>query len=102
MLQTRLGYTVFAALVRQRYQRGILRWSSNEVYITIRWDTANRYARNSCGKRYSLFLLAVGDYKRLDTSLYFITTNFHTELKPQVKVSHDTNSPAFTLCTTFD
>jgi len=32
-------------------------------------------------KRYSFLLLAVSDYKRrLDTSLYFITTNLHTEL----------------------
>jgi len=28
--------------------------------------------------------------------LYFIITNFHTELKPQVKVSHGMNFPAFT------
>jgi len=28
----------------------------------------------------------------LDTSLYFIITNFHTVLKLQVKVSHDMNS----------
>jgi len=33
-------------------------------------------------KRYSLCLFAVGDYKRLDTRFYFITNNFHTELKP--------------------
>ena len=36
-------------------------------------------------KPYSWFLLSVGDYKRLDTSLYFMITNFHMELKPQVK-----------------
>jgi len=40
-----------------------------------------------------LFLFSVIDYKRLDTSLYFIITNFRMELKPQVKASHDINSP---------
>jgi len=39
---------------------------------------------------------------RLDTNVYFIITRFHTEPKPQVKVNHDINSLAFTLCTTFD
>jgi len=29
-----------------------------------------------------------------------MSTNFHTELKPQVNVSHDMNSPAFTLYAT--
>jgi len=49
-----------------------------------------------------LFLLAVSDYKWLDTCLYFIITNFHTELKPQAKVSHDMNFLTLTLHTTFD
>jgi len=49
-----------------------------------------------------LVLLSVSDYKRVYASLYFITTNFNTELKPQVKVSHGMNSPAFTLYATFD
>jgi len=31
-----------------------------------------------------LVLLSVSDYKHLDTSLHFIITNLHTELKPQV------------------
>jgi len=31
--------------------------------------------------------------------LYFVITNFDTELKPQVKVGHGVNSPAFTLYT---
>jgi len=43
---------------------------------------------------------SVSDYKRLDTSSYFIIANFHTELKPQENVSHDMNSPTFTLYTT--
>jgi len=72
-----------------------------KAHITIRWDTASLSARNRRKKRYSLLLLAVRHYKRLDTSLLFIVTNFHTELKPQVKFNHDMNSPAFTLYTTF-
>jgi len=36
---------------------------------------------------------------RIDTSSYFIITDFHTELKPQVNVSHDMNFPTFTLYT---
>ena len=36
-----------------------LRWSWNDVCITIRWDTANWCIRNSCEKRYSLFCLVV-------------------------------------------
>jgi len=46
-----------------------------------------------------LFFLASIVYKPLDTSLYFIINNLHTELKPQIKVNHDMNSLAFTLCT---
>jgi len=53
-------------------------------------------------KAWLLVLLSVSDYKRLRTSLYFITTNFHTELKPQVNVIHDINAPVFTLYTTMD
>jgi len=41
--------------------------------------------------------LSVSDCKHLDTSLYFIITNLHTELKPQVNASHDMNSLAFTM-----
>jgi len=44
-----------------------------------------------------LVLLSVSDYKYLDTSLYFIITNLHTELEPQVNASHDMNSLAFTM-----
>jgi len=41
----------------------------------------NWCASSSCEKRSALFtfLLAVGDYKGKDTSLFFIFTNFHTE-----------------------
>jgi len=35
-------------------------------------------------------VLAVSDYK-LDTSLYFIITNFPMEIKPQVQVSYEMN-----------
>jgi len=45
-------------------------------------------------------VLSVSDHKSLGRSLYFISTNFHTELKPQVNVSHNMNSPVFTLYTT--
>jgi len=38
--------------------------------------------------------------KLLGTSLYLISTNFHTELKLQVNVSHDLNSATFTLYAT--
>ena len=38
-----------------------------------------------------VFTIVVSDYKRLDTSLYFLTTNFHTEIKRQVNISHDMN-----------
>ena len=44
-----------------------------------------------------LVLLSVSDYKPLDTTLYFIITNLHKELKPQANASHDMNSPAFTM-----
>jgi len=44
-----------------------------------------------------LVLLSVRDYKHLDTSLYFIITNLHTELKPQVNASHDMESLALTM-----
>jgi len=49
-----------------------------------------------------LVLLSVSVYKRLDTSLYVIIADFHTVLKPQVKVSHSMNSPVYTLYTTSD
>jgi len=49
-----------------------------------------------------IVLLSVSNYKRLYTSSYFIITNFHTELKPQVNVSHYMNSPTFALYTTMD
>jgi len=49
-----------------------------------------------------LVLLSVSDYKRAYASLYFIITNFHMELKPQVKVSHSMNSRAFVLYAMFD
>jgi len=67
------------------------------------WTPGYAYAswcgKNNCETRYSLFLLAVSEYKWLYTSLYFIITDFHTELKPQVKVSHYMNSP-MQACTT--
>ena len=44
-----------------------------------------------------LVLLSVSDYKHLDTSLCFIITNLHTELKPQVNASHEMKSLTFTM-----
>jgi len=44
-----------------------------------------------------LVLLSVSDCKRLDTSLYFIIINLHTELKPQVNARHDMKSLAFSM-----
>ena len=82
-MQTRT--VMFVAL--QGYQRGLLRWSWNEAYIAIRWYTAGWTARKSCLKCCFLFLLAVSDNKRLDTSSHFVITNFHTELKSQENVS---------------
>jgi len=49
------------------------------------WDIASWWARNSWEMRYSLLLLSFSDYKRIDTSLYFMITNFQTDFKPQVK-----------------
>jgi len=40
---------------------------------------------------------ATRDYKHFDTILYFIITNLHTELKPQINASHDMHSLAFTI-----
>ena len=68
-----------------------------EVYVAIRRDTTSLCARHSCEKRYTLFLLAVIDYKRLDASLYFIINNFHTKIKPQVKVNHYETSVICTM-----
>ena len=44
-----------------------------------------------------LVLLSVSDYKHLDTSLYVIIINLHTELKPQVIARYNMNSLAFTM-----
>jgi len=80
MLQTRISCssTYSTPAISERF----LRWFSNEVYITITWDAASWCARNSSENRYFLYLPAVRDYKRLDTSWCFIITNFHIELKP--------------------
>jgi len=49
---------------------------------------------------HSLFALAVSDYKRLNTSLHFVITSFHTELKHHIKVTHDINSLPLLLAQT--
>jgi len=48
-------------------------------------------------KAFLLVLLSVSDYKRLDTSLYFIFTNLHAELKLQVNADHDMKSLTFAI-----
>jgi len=74
----------------------------NEAFISIRWNTASWCASSSYTKCYALFSLAVvSDYKPIDTSLNFVITNFHTELKPQVKARHNMNSLAPKLCTVY-
>jgi len=95
MLQSRAKYTVLVAC--QLDQRGILRWSWNEVYITIRWDAASWCARNSCEKCYSLFC-----FRLLITSAYIqvcisLSPTFTRSLN--IEVSHGMNFPAFTLYT---
>ena len=65
-------------------------WSWNEGCITNRWDTASWCGRSSWKEHFSLFyfrLVITSAY----TNLYFIITNIHTELKPQVKASHGMN-----------
>jgi len=57
-------------------------------------------ASSTVAKAWLLVLISVSDYWRLSTSLYFISTNFHTELKSQVNVSRDMHYPAYTLYTT--
>ena len=53
--------------------------------------------QNHLRKALLLLFLSVSDYKHLDASLYFIITNLHTDLKPQVNASHDMNSLEFTM-----
>jgi len=53
---------------------------TNKAYSSVMCDTASWWASSYCEKRYALLSLAVSDCKRLDTSLYLIITNFHTEL----------------------
>jgi len=76
---------VFAA--RQTSQRGIFAVVLKLNLHHHGWDTASWSIRNSCEKRYSLFLLLISDLKRVESSLSFMIANFHTELKPQVKLA---------------
>jgi len=52
MHQTWVRYTGFVS--SQRYQKGVLWWSWNEVYNAIRWHTANSCVRSNCEMRYCL------------------------------------------------
>lgn len=71
-------------MARQSYQRNAC--DVLEMTFTSRfWNTASWWARNRCENRCSLFLLAVSDFKRFDTSFYFIITKFTTGLETSGK-----------------
>jgi len=99
MLETKVRSTAF--VTRQSYQREekFLRRDWNYKFTSLLGDIQQAGASETAGESVTPFTL-VTDYKRLDTMSYFIITNFHTELKPQENVSHDMNSPTFTLYTT--
>jgi len=59
--------------------------------------TYSKLVRQKQLRKAVLLFLSVSDYKHLDASLYFIITNLHTDLKPQVNASHDMNSLTFTM-----
>ena len=86
MLQSRAKYTVFVAC--QSYQRGIfamvLKWNLHHPQV---WYS-KLVRLKQLQKALTPCFLSVSDYKRVYASLYFIITNFYTELNPQVKVSH--------------
>jgi len=96
MLQSRAKYTVF--VVCQSYQRNFC--DGLEMKLTPPLDRI-QHAGETAGKETAekallLILLPVSDYKRAYKFVFHIT-NFHTELKPQVKASHSMNSPVFGL-----
>jgi len=99
MLETRERCTAFVA--RRSYQRGetFLRWAWNYKFASILGEIQRVGASETAGKSVTPCFTFVSDYKRLDTMSYFIITSFHTELKAQENVSHDMNSPTFTLYT---
>ena len=97
-LETRVRYITFVA--RQSYKSGekFLRWAWNYNFTSLLGEMQQAGSSGTAGKSVTCFTL-VSDYKQLDTMPYFIITNFHAELKPQENVSHDMNSPTFTLYT---
>jgi len=100
MLETRVKYTVFVA--GQSYHRGekFLQWAWNYKFTSLLGEIKQAGASETAGKSVTPCFTLVSDHKRLDTSLYFMITNFHTELnKPQENVNHVMNSPTFTLYT---
>ena len=99
MLETRVRCTAFVA--RRSYQRGekFLRWAWNHKFTSLLGEIQQAGASETAGKSVTPCFTLVSDYKRLDAMLYFIITNFHTKLKLQENVSHDMNSPTFTLYT---
>ena len=71
----------------------VLKWSLHHHQVTYSKLVRQKHLR----KALLLVLLSVSDYKHLDTSLYFIITNLHTELKLQENADHDMNSLTFTM-----
>jgi len=69
------------------------------MFISLLGEIQQAGASETAGKSVTPCFTLVNDCKRLDTQSYFIITSFHTEFKPQKNVSHDMNSPTFTLCT---
>jgi len=98
VLEIKVRCTAFVA--RQNYQRedNFLRWAWSYKFTSLLGDIQQAGASETAGESVTPFTLAT-DYKRLDIRSYFIITNFHTELNPQENVSHDMNSPTFTLYT---
>jgi len=99
MLETRVRCTAFVA--HRSYQRGekFLRWAWNYKFTSLLREIQQAGASETAGKSVTPCFTLVSGYKRLDTMSYFIFTNFYTEIKPQENVSHDMNSPTFTLYT---
>jgi len=97
MLQMTVSYTVFVA--RQSYLRNFCDGLGSLHHHQVVYSKLVR--QKQLQKALLLVLVSVSDSKCACTSWYFIITNFHTELKAQVKISHGMNSPAFKLYTTF-
>ena len=62
-------------------RREILRWAWNYKFKSLLRDIQQAGASKTAGESVIPCFTLVTDYKRLDTRLYFIITNFHTEPK---------------------